>query len=49
MIEMIPTKTMMANLLTDMGFEHVDPEELRVPGWAYDLAERILEAGWRHR
>lgn len=46
---MTPTKTMMAELLEDMGFTDVYPDDIRVPGWAYDLADRILEAGWRHK
>ena len=31
------------DLLVDMGF----PTQEEEPGWAYDLAERLAEAGWR--
>lgn len=30
-------------LLLDMGFAEYETE----PGWAYDLAERLKDAGWK--
>lgn len=30
-------------LLIDMGFEESTTE----PGWAYDLAERVADSGWK--
>lgn len=41
---------MIAEMLNDMGFSEAHEDGLRgVPGWAYDLAERLLESGWRKR
>lgn len=46
------TRTMMVDLLQDMGFSEAQDCEggfNDVPLWAYELAERILEAGWRRK
>ena len=43
-------RKLMVELLSDMGFREVYEYEggMRgVPSWVYDLAESIIEAGWK--